>query len=78
MKTAISVPDHVFEAADAAAKRLSMTRSELYTRAVQAFLEAHKAEGITEKLDEVYAERASTMDAVLAQMQAASLPAEPW
>jgi metal-responsive CopG/Arc/MetJ family transcriptional regulator len=36
MKTAVSMPDSIFEAAEALAKRLRMSRSQLYTKAVQA------------------------------------------
>jgi metal-responsive CopG/Arc/MetJ family transcriptional regulator len=38
MKTVISIPDDVFRQAEHAAKRLGMTRSELFTRAVRDFL----------------------------------------
>ena len=78
MKTAISIPDPIFEAAEQAAKRLSMTRSQLYTKAIQQFLEAHKDEKITEKLDEVYAEEDSSLDPVIEQLQSLSLPEERW
>jgi hypothetical protein len=33
LKTAISIPDQVFRRAEAAAKRLGLSRSELFTRA---------------------------------------------
>ena len=38
VKTAISVPDEVFRQAEAAAKRLGISRSELFTRALRRFL----------------------------------------
>lgn len=47
MKTAISIPDDVFDLAEAAAKRLKMSRSELYSRAIQAFLDAHSPDRVT-------------------------------
>lgn len=34
MKTAISIPDKVFRSADALARRLGISRSELYTTAI--------------------------------------------
>lgn len=40
MKTAISIPDDVFERAERTAARLGWSRSQLYTRAVAAFLVA--------------------------------------
>jgi hypothetical protein len=48
MKTAVSIPDPVFEKAEAAAKRLKMSRSELYAKAVDAWVDAHSPDAITE------------------------------
>ena len=79
MKTAVSIPDRIFESAEGFARRRGMTRSELYAKALDAYLSEHKAEGITELLDAVYAgERAegSRLDPVLGRMQAESIPAE--
>lgn len=79
VKTAVSIPDSIFESAESFARRRGMTRSELYAKALDAYLEEHKAEGITERLDAVYAgERAEEgrLDPVLARMQAESTPAE--
>jgi metal-responsive CopG/Arc/MetJ family transcriptional regulator len=39
LKTAISIPDNLFEAADKVARRLGISRSELYQRAIARFLE---------------------------------------
>jgi metal-responsive CopG/Arc/MetJ family transcriptional regulator len=41
MKTAISIPDDIFKAADVAAKRLGISRSELFVRAVKEMLDFH-------------------------------------
>ena len=78
MKTAISIPSAVFEAAEQAAKRLSMTRSQLYTKAIQEFLNTHSDERITEKLNEVYAEEDSSLESAIEQLQFLSLPQERW
>jgi metal-responsive CopG/Arc/MetJ family transcriptional regulator len=78
MKTAISIPDPVFRAAERVAKRLSVSRSELYTRAIQAFLETNQGEDVTRKLNEVYADESSGMDAELLQMQALSVSDDSW
>lgn len=78
MKTAISIPDPVFNAAESLAKRLGMSRSELFSRAVHAYVEAHKHDKVREALDEIYAEESSHLDESLAQMQWASLPKEEW
>ncbi len=76
MKTAVSIPDGLFESAEGFAKRRGMSRSELYAKALREYLEEHKAEGITERLDEVYGPEgdAGGLDPALARLQAASLP----
>lgn len=56
MKTAISVPDDVFERADRLAERLGKSRSQLYTEAMADYLVRHDPETVTEKLDEVLGE----------------------
>ncbi|MBI1879618.1 MAG: hypothetical protein HYR94_15595 [Chloroflexi bacterium] len=78
MKTAISIPNPIFEAAEQLAKELGMSRSELYTSAVAAYMETHRSEDVTEKLNQVYGEEASTLDPVLLQMQVASVDGEDW
>jgi predicted transcriptional regulator len=78
MKTAISIPDPIFEAADDLAKQLGMSRSQLYTTAVSQFIEAHQDEAITQALNEIYAEVEAEVDPVLMQMQLAALPDETW
>jgi hypothetical protein len=79
VKTAVSIPDGLFESAEGFARRQGMSRSELYASALREYLAEHRAEGITERLDAVYAgERAdeSHLDPILGRMQAESIPAE--
>ena len=78
MKTAISIPDTVFEQADAVAQRLSLSRSELYTRAIREFLERHRNDAVTQKLNEIYADEDSSLDPVLLAMQATALEDDRW
>ena len=80
MKTAISIRDEVFEAAERTARALGLSRSQLYSRAVSEFVAGHQREGVTERLDAVYggSETASTLDTTLAALQSLSLPAEDW
>lgn len=54
MKTAISIPDNVFLAAEETAKRLKIPRSQLYTKAVEEYIRHHKDEYVTEKLNKIY------------------------
>lgn len=53
MKTAISVPDHVFEEAEELAHRLEKSRSQLYTEAMVEYLTRHHPDTVTERLNEV-------------------------
>ncbi|WP_067766607.1 hypothetical protein [Nostoc sp. NIES-3756] len=78
MKTAISLPDSVFEEAEALAKQLGLSRSELYTKALQAYLQKYNHNQILDKLNEVYSQESSELDPVLARMQFLSLPQEDW
>ncbi len=78
MKTAISIRDEVFEAAEHTAKRLGISRSELYTKAVGEFVARHSSDRVTERLNTVYDEdpSISTLDKRLEALQFLSLPAE--
>jgi antitoxin MazE6 len=78
MKTAVSLPDSLFEAADQTAKRLGMSRSELYARAIEDYLKTHQNEEVTEALNRIYQEEPSGLDPVVAAIQAASLPRDEW
>ncbi len=78
MKTAISIPNPIFEAAEQLAKELGLSRSELYSTAIAAFVEAHQSENVTEKLNQIYTDEASILDPVLLQLQTASLDGETW
>ena len=76
MKTAISIPDEVFAEAEQVAHNLGLSRSQLYTRAVTAFLKSQSADEITRKLDEVYADDShSSLDPEILRLQSASLDA---
>ncbi|MGO8690864.1 MAG: hypothetical protein ACLQLG_14675 [Thermoguttaceae bacterium] len=78
MKTAISIPDPIFQAAEEAAARLSMSRSQLYSKAVAAFLELHAPTNVTQQLDQVYSENPSALDPLLARLQSLSLAGDAW
>ena len=76
MKTAISIPDEVFESADALAKELGVSRSELYATAVAEYLAKHRDEEVTERLNQVYAEAPSGVPRELRRAQARSVGSE--
>lgn len=80
MKTAISLPDPLFQAAELLATRMGISRSELFQRAVQAFLREHKDEGVTEALNKVYGldSQEARLDPLLEQLQLGSLQKDEW
>ena len=79
MRTAVSLPDELFTQAEHEAKRLGVSRSELYARAISAFVLHSHAAAVTERLNQVYADDSSGPDPALLHMQLLSLPpAEKW
>lgn len=78
MKVAISIPDTVFRVADKTAKKLGISRSALYTKAIHQFLELYSQADVTERLNQVYPATDSSLDSVLKEMQNVTLKKEPW
>ena len=80
MKIAISLPDPLFHAAESLAKRMGLSRSELFQRALQTFLDENKDAGVTEELNLVYAQGSEEayIDPLLEQLQQNSLPKDEW
>jgi len=76
MKTAVSIPDPVFAAADRLARSLGISRSELYARALQRFLSGEDDE-TTARLDAVYAQEPSGVDDEIARAQRRAVRT-PW
>ena len=53
MKTAISLPDDLFLAAERQAKRTRKTRSQLYAKALAEYLARHAPDEVTEAMNQV-------------------------
>ena len=62
MKTAISLPDEVFDQAEDMARTLKVSRSELYSRALKEFLARHTPDRITKALDQLCDDLGTTPD----------------
>lgn len=77
MKTAVSIPDPIFEAADRLARRRRISRSELYAEALARLLDADESSRVTERLDDLYSDRPSELDAGLVEAQARAID-EDW
>jgi metal-responsive CopG/Arc/MetJ family transcriptional regulator len=78
MKTAISLPDKLFESTDALARRLGLSRSQLVATALAEFLAKHRGREVTRRLDAVYVHEESRLDAATQRLQARSLGADRW
>ncbi|HWF03925.1 MAG TPA: hypothetical protein VHA06_09575 [Candidatus Angelobacter sp.] len=76
MKTAISLPDQLFRMAETAARKLRMSRSELYATALKEFLERRQTSKITERLNAIYSEEPAQLDPAFASAQIKSLKLE--
>jgi metal-responsive CopG/Arc/MetJ family transcriptional regulator len=55
MKTAVSLPDRTFQDAERLRKRLGISRSEAYRRAIDEYVLRHSPDEITASLDRVAA-----------------------
>ncbi len=78
MKVAISLPDPVFSAAEHLARRLKVSRSQLYAQAIQEYLGKRQDSVITEQLNAVYGAQGSGVDAALTHAQLGAIGHEAW
>ncbi len=78
MKTAISIPDTIFRAAEKLAHRLGITRSELYAKAVAEYTQEHRNDKVTKKLNEIFEKESSSLDSTLRALQHDSTIKDEW
>jgi hypothetical protein len=78
MKTAISIPDDVFTAAEALAERLALSRSELYVRAIREYVRMHHGDGMTDRINAVCERVDTAIDPAWLRAQREILPDEGW
>ncbi len=78
MKTAISIPDKIFSAADQYAKAHGFSRSSLYAKAIAQFLEQQPQNHITDQLNKVYQKNSSNLDRKISALQFHSIEKEKW
>ena len=80
MKTAVSIPDRVFESAEKLAARLGVSRSQLYAKALASLVEKHREDLITSRLNEIYGlgGESSSLERDLSNLQIRSLTREKW
>lgn len=73
MKTAISIPETIFRSAEQLARRLSVSRSALYAKAVAELIDKHRDDLVTSRLNEIYDADNSALDPEIAHMQYRSI-----
>ena len=56
MKTAISIPDDIFEGAEKLARQTKRTRSQLFSDALKEYLARHMTDNVTEAMNHVCAD----------------------
>lgn len=78
MKTAISLPDDLIQAADALARKLGLSRSRLIATAVAEFVARHRTGRVTERLDAVYSTEDSALDPGVQKAQRRSVKRSEW
>ncbi|HEY2866898.1 MAG TPA: hypothetical protein VGJ02_07395 [Pyrinomonadaceae bacterium] len=78
MKTAISVRDNLFKRAEKFARRKKISRSQLFSSAVEEYLDKRETDDISANLNEVYSKEDSSVDPVILKMALMSLPKDEW
>lgn len=78
MKVAISIPDRVFRAGERISKRMRISRSQLYARAVEAYVKTQAGDDITEQLNDVYSRQSSSIEPALEAASLEILRREKW
>lgn len=72
MRTTVSIPDSLSNAAESLEHRLGISRSNLYGEALEACISTHDDRKVLEMLDEVYSNQSSELCSALAQLQLSS------
>lgn len=78
MKTAVSIPDPVFQSAEVLASRLGLSRSELYARALETFVKTHDPNTVTARLNEIYTTEKAEVPPDVIAAQKALIDDEGW
>ena len=63
MKTAVSIPDEVFEKVERLARRAGRSRSEVFSAALAEYVARHAPDEVTEAMDRVMADVGDEVDA---------------
>lgn len=78
MKTAISLPDDLFAAMDALAKKLGIPRSRLVAEALAEYVARHRGGRITERLDALYGAEHAAVPKPIRKAQRRAIARDDW
>ncbi len=78
MKTAVSIPDEVFEEAERLAIELQTSRSQLYSRALQEFVARHAPDRLTEAMNRAVDEVGGEVDELSREAARQALKRVEW
>ena len=78
MKTAVSIPDHLFERAEALARRLGKSRSQVYREALADYVARREPDNVTRSLDELVDQLGSDVDDWTAEAGRRALERSEW
>jgi antitoxin MazE6 len=78
VKTAVSIPDEVFEKAERLARRMKKSRSQLFSLALAEYVARHAPDQVTESMNEVCSEISPEPDAFVSAASGRLLARSEW
>jgi len=78
MKTAISIPDEVYEGAERLARRTKKSRSRLFSDALKEYLARHAPDEVTEAMNRACAEAGEAKDPFVSSASRRTLERSEW
>jgi metal-responsive CopG/Arc/MetJ family transcriptional regulator len=78
MKTAVSIPDELFDKADRLARRAHKSRSEVFSTAIREYVARHTPDEVTESMDRVCEQVGDQRDAFISEAARQSLERSEW
>jgi metal-responsive CopG/Arc/MetJ family transcriptional regulator len=78
MKTAVSIPDDVFELAERLARRTKKSRSKLFSEALREYVARHAGDEVTDAMDRVCAQLGTQRDEFVSVVSRRILEKSEW
>ena len=78
MKTAVSIPDDVFEGAERLARRSKKSRSQLFSDALREYVARHAPEEVTDAMNRICAELGDSRDPFVSLATRRALERSEW